>query len=314
MPDYAKLIDAETWEYIRETENWYPADAVAQSVQNQRQTYDRMCVAFFAGYPPGVKARDAQAGGVPVRLYTKSGATAGPVVMFMHGGGFVVGGLDSHDDICAEICDATGCDVISVDYRLAPEHLHPAAYDDCMTAYRWIEKTFARPVILCGDSAGGNLAACVAHTNRGHKGIAGQVLVYPGLGADRSKASFVTHAHAPMLTLQDILFYEKIRTGTAPPTDDPTYAPLNDTDFSNLPATVIFTAQCDPLASNGPDYCDAINTAGGHAICIREAGLVHGYLRARHRVKRARRSFDRMLRAISLIGAGKPVSHADLKT
>ncbi|TIR81944.1 MAG: alpha/beta hydrolase, partial [Mesorhizobium sp.] len=105
-------------------------------------------------------------------------------------------------------------EVVSVDYRLAPEHLHPAAFDDVLSAFEWAAKTYDCPVLLCGDSAGGNLCAAVAHATRGHiKKPAGQVLIYPSLGGDRSRGSYVAHADAPMLTLRDIEFYLNIRTG-----------------------------------------------------------------------------------------------------
>ncbi|MCV6592057.1 MAG: alpha/beta hydrolase, partial [Silicimonas sp.] len=174
-------------------------------------------------------------------------------VLFLHGGGFVVGGLDSHDDVCAEICATTGFRVVAVDYRLAPEHKFPAAFVDAWTVARWLIETHPdAPVTLVGDSAGGNLAAAVAHHARGRlEGVIGQVLIYPGLGGPRDSASYVTHAEAPMLTAKDIDFYRSILFDGGEPVGDPTYAPLQDSDFTGLPPTVIITAECDPLSDDG---------------------------------------------------------------
>lgn len=297
---YDTILDAETWAFVAETQRHYPPDAVARSVAEQRGVYNDLCRAFFQGYPPGVTSEDVSIGDIPTRRYAGVGAT----VVYLHGGGFVVGGLESHDDVCAEICAKTGFTVVSVDYRLAPEHAHPAMYQDAMAATQAVLAEGA-PVVLVGDSAGGNLAAAVAHGLRSHgQQVQGQVLIYPGLGGDMGTGSYQIHKDAPLLTLADIQFYERIRTdGALPPREDPSYAPLRDTDFTGLPPTAIFTAQCDPLSDDGRAYAQEIRAAGGHAEWTDEAGLVHGYLRARTTVTRARHSFDRILAAIARFGA-----------
>lgn len=299
--DYERLIDEETWAFIRRTAESYPNDTVELSVEDQRRVYDAMCQDFRQPRPAGVETEDRRADGVPVRVYTAGNPTRS--VVYFHGGGFVVGGLDSHDDICAEICAQTGYRVVAVDYRLCPEHVHPAPFQDAWTALNWVIAEFKDPVVLAGDSAGGNLAAVVAQYGRGRiQGPLGQVLVYPALGGDRTQGSYLDHAHAPLLTLADIFFYEKTRCGGVVPKDDPTYAPLEDTDFSDLPPTVVVTADCDPLRDDGPDYCARILEAGGQAHCINEPGLVHGFLRARTSVKRAADSFERISVAIEALG------------
>jgi acetyl esterase len=305
MPDYDRLIDAETWAFIRRTGEFYPDDAVDLTIAGQRAVYDRMCAAFHRGYPAGVAAVDRAVGGVPARIYTTGHAPEATVVYF-HGGGFVVGGLHSHDDVCAEIAAATGFRVVSVDYRLAPEHRHPAHFDDAMEATRAAAILWGGPVVLAGDSAGGNLAAAVSHAaRRGGPLIAGQVLIYPGLGGDRDRGSYLEHSAAPMLSRADVLWYDAIRhpegqTGAG----DPTARPLEDSDFAGLPPTVVFTAECDPLADDGPAYAARITAAGGRAVSHEGAGLVHGYLRARGTVGRAGESFARICAAIGALGRG----------
>jgi acetyl esterase len=269
------------------------------TITDQRAIYDRMCRAFHRGHPAGVQVQDSRLGGVAARIY--EAALASGTLIYLHGGGFVVGGLDSHDDVCAEICAATGLRVVSVDYRLAPEHRHPAGYDDALAATRAAH--WEGPLLLAGDSAGGALAASVAHALRGR--IGGVVLIYPCLGGDRSKGSYLTHAHAPMLTRDDVLFYGAVRHAGAEPDDDPTAAVLHDTDFSGLPPMVTFSAECDPLADDGRDYRDAVRAAGGRADWVLERGLVHGYLRARVSVPRAAASFARMTGALAGLAAGR---------
>ncbi|TPK70241.1 alpha/beta hydrolase [Mesorhizobium sp. B2-4-18] len=309
MTDYKTLIDAETWAFIERTNSYYPPDTIDYTIAQQREIYDRMCREFFAGYPQGVTAETTAIAGpacdVPMRIYRNAKPDHAAMVLYLHGGGFILGGLDSHDDVCAELCGRTGYEVVSVDYRLAPEHLHPAAFDDAMSAFEWAAGTYDRPVLLCGDSAGGNLCAAVAHATRGRaKKPIGQVLIYPGLGGDRARGSYVTHAEAPMLTVRDLEFYKNIRTGGVDQTGDITLYPLADADFANLPQTMLITAQCDPLSSDGEAYRDRIVAAGGRAAWFEEPGLVHGYLRARHTVGRARASFTRIVDAVATLGKG----------
>ncbi|WP_370401938.1 alpha/beta hydrolase [Sulfitobacter sp. JB4-11] len=301
-PDYDSLLDDEVSAYIARSATYFPPGAVSLSIEEQRAVYDRMCAAFHAGRPEGVVVRDLVYGGVSCRLYEM--ATASEVtVVYYHGGGFVVGGLESHDDVCAEICARTGLRVVSVDYALAPEHPFPACYNDALAAYTGVREAFAGPILLMGDSAGGNLASGITHEVRPDGRVIGQVLIYPELGADRHKGSFVEHAHAPELTAADVVAYRVLRFGVAdPPAGDTRYFPLQDKDLSGLPPTVVLTVECDPLASNGPAYRDAVRAAGGQAEWINGKGLVHGCLRARHCSARAGAFFDEIVGAVDALG------------
>lgn len=303
MTDYTALLDDEVWAYIRRVDAFYPPDAVDLSIEGQREVYDAMCAEMRQPRPPQVEVTEGDIGGVPCRRYEVGNSDT--TVIYYHGGGFVVGGLDSHDDVCAEICARTGYRVISVDYPLAPEHPFPACFDASWAAFDAVQAEHPGPVILSGDSAGGNLAAAVAHKARMHAPgrIAGQVLIYPGLGGDTSKGSYITHADAPHLTTRDMAFYRKVRSGgQEPPEGDPTYAPLHDSDFTGLPPTLIVTVECDPLSSDGEAYCDAIRAAGGQAEWVEEKGLVHGCLRARVMSARAAAFFDGIVDGIAAMG------------
>ena len=310
MTDYAKLIDAETRAFIEKTDSFYPPDTIDYTISQQREVYDRMCRAFHAGYPEGLTAEttaiDAGDRRIPIRIYRARKPDTSAMVLYFHGGGFILGGLESHDDVCAEICDRTGYEVVSVDYRLCPEHIYPAYRDDGYAAFEWAATTYPdRAIVLAGDSAGGNIAAAVAgrYRRHGHAPV-GQMLIYPGLGGDHTKGSYIAHANAPMLSTRDMAFYQKQRTGGADVSKDASFAPLRDTDFAGLPPTVCVMAGCDPLASDGPAYRDAKRAAGGKAVSFEEAGLVHGYLRARHSVGRARESFSRIVEATRALGKG----------
>lgn len=304
--DYERLIDEETWAFIRKTGECYPEDAVELTIAEQRAVYNEMAQEFRAARPDLVVAEDRAVKGVPVRIYTAGDPTR--TVLFCHGGGFVVGGLDSHDDVCAEICAQTGYRVVAVDYRLAPEYQHPAMFDDAWCALTWVLDSYKEGVVLLGDSAGANLCAALAHAVRADSKMAarvlGQVLVYGAFGGNIDAGSYIEHAQAPMLTRDEILFYMDIRKPGDLASPDPSYAPLQDEDFTGLPPTVLISADCDPVRDDSRDYRDRVVAAGGQAHWINEPGLVHGYLRARHSVSRARDSFERISVAVEALGQG----------
>lgn len=307
-PDYETLIDAQMWAYIRKVDACYPPDAVDLDIAGQRAVYNAMCKVFYQGRPDGVRVVDESFGGVACRRYEATDAPRATVVYY-HGGGFVVGDLDSHDDVCAEICARTGYRVVSVDYGLAPEVVFPGCFNDAWAAFEAVADRYDGPIIVSGDSAGGALGASVCHFARGQAGtmgrVAGQVLIYPAVGGDMSQGTYVTHAEAPHLTAKDMAFYRMVRTGgVEPPQDDPRYAALQDNDFSGLPPTVVITAQCDPLSGDGQLYRDALRGAGGRAAWIDVAGMVHGCLRARMMSDRAAGFFDQVVGAIDALGRG----------
>ena len=306
---YAAVLDRELWDYIDKVNSWYPPEIVTAPIAEQRSVYNQMCAAFHRGRPEGVRSSDdlvaTATHAIPVRRYRMANGIAAAVVVYYHGGGFVLGDLDSHDDICAEICAGTGFEVVSADYRLAPEHLHPASFEDALAVFEWVAATDASPIVLCGESAGGNLAAAVAHATRHHpRHAVGQMLIYPDLGGDGTGSSYLKHPEAPLLTLADIDFYRRIRSTPLHSPDDPTFSPLRDRDFSGLPRAIIVTAECDPLSSDGRAYRDRILAAGGQAVWREEPRLVHSFLRARSTVPRAAQAFARIITDVVRLGAG----------
>ncbi len=295
------ITDPEVIRFIEKTEAAYPADANLASAEENRRFYDDMCEKFRKTHPADIKSWDERIENVPVRWYMP--AEAGEdhaVILYAHGGGFVVGSLESHDDICAEIASSASVAVVSVDYSLAPDHLYPVALDEMERVWRYVvDKN--KTAMVVGDSAGGNLSAALCHRMRRLNGpmpIA-QVLIYPGLGSDPDTPSRVENAEAPLLRAQDLEFYADLYRGDVDLSDiSPEISPLKAKDFRNLPPAFIVTADVDPLRDDGMLYARSLKAAGVEAVWRNEPQLVHGYLRARHMSQRAAASFDAICRAI----------------
>jgi acetyl esterase len=225
------------------------------------------------------------AGAIPARHYRPADPDA-PLLVFYHGGGWVIGDLDTHDDVCRKFCRDGGVHVLSVDYRLAPEHKAPAAADDAFTAYQWalenaagLEADPAR-VAVGGDSAGGNLAAVVSQLARNeHVRLpALQVLIYPRtdfVGETRSQTLF---AGGYFLTKRDIAWFcGKYLDGAQVDRSDPRVSPLLADDLSGLPPALVLTGGFDPLRDEGNQYAEAMRAAGV-VVDLREFGsLIHGF-------------------------------------
>ena len=262
------------------------------SITGLRQAYSEMCRAFTPPRPAGLYVVDFELAGVAVRSYqppVSPSAGGVPCIVYLHGGGWVVGDLDSHDFICAELASTLGVLVIAVDYRLAPEHPFPAAFDDCLKVWRALRtgpfKLDPARTLVAGDSAGGNLAValCLALRDAGEPLPAAQVLIYPGLGGDQRLPSRSECIDAPLLSSSDVDCYHALYLqGTRHPN---AYAmPLLATDFSRLPPAWIAVAQLDPLRDDGVLYAERLSTAGVAATLYVGEGLVHGCLRARGQV------------------------------
>jgi acetyl esterase len=296
----------------------FVAEALAHAegsaeVAESRLAYDRMCAAFRAPRPPGVVVSDTGLAAaepertIAVREYRRGdppaggGPGGGRAVLYLHGGGYILGGLDSHDDICAEMCAGTGLAVVAVDYRLAPEWVFPAALDDAWAVFRHLLRRGCE-VVVAGDSAGGNLAAalCVRARRLGAPQPARQVLIYPQLALDGRSDSYREHAQAPMLSAAACARYLALHAGPGPIAEAllPELAPLAARSFAGLAPAFVVTADIDPQRDDGRDYVTRLEEAGVIAEWRNELQLVHGFLRARHLSRRAAASFAAILEAL----------------
>ncbi len=222
---------------------------------------------------------------IPVRIYTpRSAAGPLPVIMFCHGGGFVICSIDSHDQFCRSMANGTGAVVVSVEYRRAPEHRFPAAAEDAYTVLRWIAATAAEfggdpaRIAVAGDSAGGNLAAVTALMARDRSGpaVAAQVLMYPMLDPTRSSASYRDNAQGYFVTDDHLRWYWEQYLGGSDGTN-PYAAPLL-ADPAGLPPAHIATAEFDPLRDEGEVYGRRLAAAGVPVEVHRYDGMFHGFM------------------------------------
>jgi acetyl esterase len=228
---------------------------------------------------PGVEVgsvENVSDGPVPMRIYRPEGDPIATLVFF-HGGGFVIGDLDSYDAQCRLLCSRVGLTVVSVDYGLAPEHPFPAGLEDALAAFDWAVEHEAGPVVVGGDSAGGNLSAVVAQTRR-EAGIAAQLLIYPAADLLNEYPSMDENGEGLFLTRDDMDWFHHHYLGDDEAArSDPRASPLLAKDLSGLPKALVYTAQYDPLRDAGNAYAEALSAAGVDVVHRCFEGLIHGF-------------------------------------
>jgi len=245
----------------------------------------------FSGEPEAVASvRDAHADGpagpVRVRLYTPDASQPHPAVMFVHGGGWALGSVELADPLCRALCRASGMLVASVDYRLAPEHPFPAGLDDAYSALVWLDTNAERlgairgQLAVCGDSAGGNLAAALALKARDLKGpdIALQVLIYPALDPMLGAVSYERLAKGYGLTREDMRNFWDLYLPSPDEAANPYASPLQASDLRGLAPAFVLTAEFDPLVDEGERYAAMLRAAGVPARATRYPGMIHGFM------------------------------------
>jgi acetyl esterase/lipase len=226
-------------------------------------------------------------GEIRVRLYRPEGDAACPALVYLHGGGWVLGDIPTHEKLCTEIVEGAGCAVVSVDYRLAPEHKFPAAAEDAFSAVQWVMSQAeqigidSHRVAVGGDSAGGNLAtvACLMAKDRCAKMPVGQILVYPITDCDFDTPSYHENAEGYLLTRATMGWFWDCYVGSDEDMLHPYASPLRAEDLSGLPPALVITAEYDPLRDEAETYARRLQEAGVPVALTRYDGMIHAFIR-----------------------------------
>lgn len=240
------------------------------------------------------------AGRLPVRLYRPDGSGTPPLLVFYHGGGWVIGNVESHDPLCRALANASGCAVASVEYRLAPENSFPAAPEDCYAATRWLVENDSdlgvdgSRLAIAGDSAGGNLSAavCLMARDRGGPDISYQVLIYPAVDFVGEYPSRTENGEGYFLTTAAMQWFGSHYLASESAAADVLASPLLAEDHSNLPPALIITAGFDPLRDEGEAYAARLQEAGVQTKTSRYDGMIHGFLNMQGVLDDARTATD----------------------
>ena len=238
-------------------------------------------------------------GDIPVRIYWPNDDAGLGVVVYFHGGGWVICDLDTHDHTCRDLANDAAAIVISVDYRLAPEHPYPAAPEDCYAATVWAAEHASEfggdgtRLAVAGDSAGGNLAAVVAQMARDRSGppLRFQLLIYPAVGLySDDRVSLSENAEGYGLTRERMGWYTDLYAPDVSRREEPYHAPIRAADLSGLPPALIITAEYDPLRDEGADYGAALRAAGVRATVTQYDGMIHAFFSVGILIDRARQA------------------------
>jgi len=284
-------LDPELAPFIARLEEAWPEPPLSLPVAAWRERVERLSAAARAPYPDGliVETRTiAAARPVRIRIYRPSAAGALPALVYMHGGGWVIGSIDSHDSITAAIAADTPCVVISVDYARAPEHPFPAAVDDCRAVVAWTFDNAAAigvdpvSIFVGGDSAGGNLAAAMTLAFRDTpRRLRGQLLIYPCVDTDFNRLSYRREANAPYLKAAEMIWFWDQYCPDLSQRKNPLVCPIQADSLADLPPAFIVVAEHDPLSDEGHAYAQRLETAGVAVTFRPGLGLIHGFVRAR---------------------------------
>ena len=275
--------------------------------EEARATYRAMGAMLEAvDIPIGQVEDRTVANDVPVRIYTPvAGSGVLPVIVFFHGGGWVIGDLDTHDAVCRALANESHAKVVAVDYRLAPEHRYPAALEDCYSVVQWVEKQASEinvdpnRIAVAGDSAGGNLAACVCLKSRDEKGpaVGFQLLIYPVIDQAATSGSRSEFAEGYFLEQTTMRWFSDHYMGSAD-WSEPLASPLHAADHSNLPPAFVITAGYDILRDEGKAYADALAQAGVDVTYKDFSGMIHGFFNMQGAVGVAREAIKEAGQAV----------------
>jgi acetyl esterase/lipase len=292
-------LDPQAVSYLAQLRELGARPASAMPLETARSGYDAGAAALFGPPDDVALVEDLNAAGVRVRLYRPAAQSEGPAVVYLHGGGWVVGGPDSHDPLCRTLAARSGCTLVAVDYRLAPEHPYPAAIEDAWTVTRWAAERFS-PLAVAGDSAGGQLAASVAlRARESGLPLALQVMIYPATDHPGSATSYGTVGEGTSLNGELMWWFWSQYLTDASRAAEPDCSPLRAADLSALPPALILTAEFDPLHAEGEAYATRLRDAGVDVTVHRYDGLIHGFIRMPAVLDRSRQAIDEVAGAIA---------------
>jgi acetyl esterase len=280
-PQAEALIRSASAIGAKPVEQMTPAEARAAMEERARLTSGQpRSIDVLPGALPG------PGGDIPIRIYVPRGAKPMPGLVYFHGGGWLRGSLQTHDVLCRALADDGSCVVVSVDYRMAPEHKFPAAVDDALAATRWVAEHAdqlgidAGRLAVGGDSAGGNLAAAVSLLARdaGQPRLAYQVLIYPVTDYNFETPSYLANGDGYMLTRSAMQYYWQQYLRDESDASDQRASPLRARDVAGVPPALVITAEFDPLLDEGRAYADRLRAAGVEVTYSEYAGMIHGFV------------------------------------
>lgn len=284
------MIKASLEPYVRAAREYRTAHPATITASERRRTYEVLADAMRGEPEPVASVTDGElvleGRTLATRSYVPLNDENEALVVFFHGGSFIVGNLDTHDALCRRLCAASRMRFLAVDYRLAPENPFPAAIDDAIDAIRFVASNFTQfadpdaELIVMGDSAGGALVAVAAALTR-HEGLAivAQVLIYPTLGPALLTESAHTYATGYLLEVEHLRYDYGQYLGEWRDITDPRVTPLMFDDLTGAPAAIVVVAQCDPLRDEGVAYAGLLEHFGVHVELLEAEGMVHGFLR-----------------------------------
>ena len=282
-----------------------------ESTPEEARALGAAMAAMAGPAPVSVRAEDLSipvpGGTIPIRILRTEQAMRG-VIVYYHGGGWVIGSIDEYDTLARKLAERTSCAVVLVEYRLAPEHRYPVAVDDSYAALEWASANIERiaerqvPLFVAGDSAGGNLAAIVAlrARDRGGPSIALQVLIYPVTDADFTRPSYTDPENQSLLTKEAMVWFWDHYVPQLSQRLEPDASPLRAANFAGLPPACVLTAEHDVLRDEGEAYADRLKAAGVPTEFKRHAGQMHGFFQLLM-LPGSERGFQQVVKAIRAV-------------
>lgn len=296
-PSAQAVLDILTAPGVPPLDELLPADA--------RAAYEGLA-AFGRKTVAVARTEDLEADGVPVRLYWPSEAADSPhpVLLWVHGGGFSMGSIDGYDSEARALCSRTGCLVVSVGYRLAPEHRYPAQVEDALAAARWVHTNIAEfggdpdRMVVAGDSAGGTLTAVIGHQLHGMFRL--QILLYPQTDLTMSQSSIDENAEGYLLTRNGCEHFRSQYLGGYADVKDPLASPLfaKETQLAGAPPALVITAEFDPLRDEGEAYATRLKEAGVTVDLVRFDGMIHAFYALGAMIPAADEALDLVVEAV----------------